>query len=198
MRSRLAIGSRLAQIALFLVLPIPAFASGDAPTVPGFVDGTKLAELAGDDAVTVEVTLGKTILRPLLRADPDLEALGGGLDSIYALVLQIESRSVVQRVVAELRDIERRLMASGWERLARVRDKDEEVKVLVLTEDEKTFGGLVVLVVEPEDGATQVVFANIAGQLDLAAIERLGDRFDVPGLEDLDLEGDDRRDGGAR
>ena len=51
--------------------------------------------------------------------------------------------------------------------------------------------GLVVLV-SGQDG--ELVFANIAGDIDLAAIAKLGPRLDIPGLELLDDEDDDEDD----
>jgi hypothetical protein len=162
------------------------------PHVAGFVDGSKLAELAGDDAVSVEITLGSALLKPLLRADPELRELASGIESIYAVVLEIEKPEVADEITQRVRDIERRLVDGGWHRVARVKDHGEEVKVLVLTEDEETFGGLVVMVISrgdsDDDDETQIVFANIAGKIDLAAIERISERFDVPGFGDLDLE----------
>jgi hypothetical protein len=185
---------RLVGASLVLALACaPLSAAGPAEQHGrGFVDGTKLAELAGDDAVSVEITLGAAILKPLFRADPELAALGGGIESIYAVVLEIEDPGVLDKIVQQVRDIERRLVADGWERVARVKDRGEEVKVLVLTEDEQTFGGLVVTVVERDGDEAQVVFANIAGKIDLAAIERISEHFDVPGLGDLELEAPDR------
>ena len=44
--------------------------------------------------------------------------------------------------------------------------------------------GLVVLVVNQDD--QQVIFANVAGVLDLAAIEKLGEELDIPGFDELD------------
>jgi hypothetical protein len=182
-----------ASLLLGLVLACaPLRAAGrPEPHVPGFVDGSKLAELAGDDAVSVEITLGSALLKPLLRADPELRELAGGIESIYAVVLEIEKPEVADEITQRIRDIERRLVDGGWQRVARVKDHGEEVKVLVLTEDEETFGGLVVMVIgrgDDDDNATQIVFANIAGKIDLAAIERISERFDVPGFGDLDLE----------
>ncbi len=40
------------------------------------------------------------------------------------------------------------------------------------------------LVVNHEEA--QVIFANVAGVLDLAAIEKLGEELDIPGLDELD------------
>jgi hypothetical protein len=33
-----------------------------------------------------------------------------------------------------------------------------------------------------------LVFANVAGVIDLAALERLGEEMDLPGLSDIDLD----------
>ena len=186
MRRRLA--AWLVAIVLVLV-GAPLHAAGRPEQhIPGFVDGAMLAELAGDEAVSVEITLGSALLKPLLRADPDLRALAGGIESIYAVVLEIDDPAVAEDITKRLREIERRLVDSGWQRVARVKDRGEEVKVLVLTEDEETFGGLVVTVIDRSGEGAEVVFANIAGKIDLAAIERISQRFDVPGLGDLELE----------
>jgi hypothetical protein len=42
------------------------------------------------------------------------------------------------------------------------------------------------MVIDMEEG--EMVFANIAGKLDLAAIQSIGDSLEIPGLEDLDIE----------
>jgi hypothetical protein len=41
-----------------------------------------------------------------------------------------------------------------------------------------------VLVMDADEG--QLVFANIAGELDLEAIGQLGEHLDFPGLQDLE------------
>ena len=185
MRSRARAGAWLAIV----LACAPLYAAGrPEPHVAGFVDGTKLAELAGDDAVSVEITLGSALLKPLLRADPELRALAEGIESIYAVVLEVDNPAVADEIVERIHGIERGLVESGWQRVARVKDRAEEIKVLVLTEDEETFGGLVVTVIDRSGEGAEIVFANIAGRIDLAAIERISERFDVPGLGDLELE----------
>jgi hypothetical protein len=87
-----------------------------------------------------------------------------------------------------MREMEARLLNDGWERVARIRDEDTEVKVLVLNDDE-AIHGLVVMVADHDEG--EMVFANIAGVIDLAAISAIGQSLDIPGLQNLDLGDDD-------
>ena len=57
--------------------------------------------------------------------------------------------------------------------------------MLVLSDGE-VIQGLTVMVIDMEEG--ELVFANIAGTLDLAAIQEIGDGLGIPGIEDLDIE----------
>jgi len=58
--------------------------------------------------------------------------------------------------------------------------KDRAVDVFTLTPN-KTIEGLVVLVINQEDG--EVVFANLAGTIDLAKIGDMENTLHVPGLD---------------
>ena len=77
-------------------------------------------------------------------------------------------------------DIDREDNAATWYLAA--------AHALVLS-DEDTIRGLVVMVVSPDDG--EVIFTNIAGTIDLRQLARLGEAFDLPGLDDLDIEDQD-------
>jgi hypothetical protein len=155
---------------------------------PGVVDGTKLIDLVGDDAVIVEVSLGKSLLKMMTGSDPELDEQLGGLESIYALVIDLSDPEAAERARDAVRDIERRLISDGWERIARIKDTDAEIKVLVLLHDEEMIEGLVVMIFSVEDDEPALVFANIAGLIDMAALEDLGEELDLPGLDELDFD----------
>jgi len=166
----------------------PALGAGS-----GFVDGDRFLEMCGDECVTVEVNIPQSLLQALCRADAELQQVCGGLESIRVVILdpcesgafeEEAAAAIVGRIRAEMKDTERRLVSQGWERLVRVRDGGEQVTVMVLNDDEM-IQGLTVMVVEEE---CEMVFVNIAGLIDLAALQTLGEKFDVPGLEDLDLD----------
>jgi hypothetical protein len=183
-------GRLLAAIGLGLALvatPVLAEAKPAKP-VRGLVAGTAFIDAFGDDAVTLEVTLPKSLLNVIVGADPELKTLAGGLESIYALILDLKDKAAVDKARGMVRDVEKKLVADGWERMARIRDEEAEIKVLVLVQNEDTIDGLVVMIVNAEDDEPNLVFANIAGPIDLAALEKLGDEVDLPGLKGLEFD----------
>ncbi len=155
----------------------------------GFVDGSAFASLGGEGAGTVEVALDGMLLQTLMNVDPELKKLAGGLESIRAVILDL-SEEGNDSLKVKARDLvlrtEKQLLGQGWSRIAKIRDDGSDISVLVLS-GETTIGGLVVLGAG-DDG--EVIFANIAGEIDLAAISKLGETFEIPGLDQLDEDGD--------
>jgi len=164
-----------------LLLGAGAFAGGH----PGHIDSSKLVELAGgDDVVSLEIHLSGGLLKAVAKVDPDLYELVKNVYGIDAVILELPNAAAAEKARKAIRSTGQQLAAKGWERVARIRDGSEEVQVLVLNVDEK-IDGLVVMVIDASDGG-EVVFANIAGTIDLAAIQQIGEGFGIPGLEDLE------------
>jgi hypothetical protein len=182
MRARFVCSAGRAPLVALAALAVTVAAAADPARIPGFVDPQAFIDLFGDDAVTVEVSLRGALLKALSGLDPELAATTRGLESIQAVILELGDSPRAERARALVRDTEQRLMRAGWERLARVQDEGAEVKVLVLN-DEEAIQGLVVLVVDLDEG--NVVFANVAGAIDLSAIARVGDDLDLPGLDQI-------------
>ena len=159
-------------------------ASSETERLPGFVDGSAFADLAGEDDEVVEVNLGPSLLGALARGaskDTDTTSVLSGLRSVTAYILDLKKDPArTARAARLVQDMEGRLQRGGWERLARVREKTERVDVFTLTPN-KTIEGLVVLVINQEDG--EVVFANLAGTIDLAKIGDMENTLHVPGLD---------------
>jgi hypothetical protein len=104
-----------------------------------------------------------------------------GLEWIGAVILEFEGATPnLERARALVEKTESGLKAKGWERLAVVQEKDELVRVLMLVSEDKV-QGLVVLVV----GADEIVFANVAGDIDMNQLGALADKMDIPGLDEL-------------
>ena len=161
----------------------PALAeSNPLEKIPGYVDGSAFVELAGDDATTIEVSLHGALLKALAGIDPELSEIIGGLESIHAVVLEIEDSDTADRVRDLMSRTEKKLIGQKWERLARIKDGESVIKVLVLN-DEKAIRGLTIMVAEFDED--QIVFVNIAGEIDLAALAKLGEQLDIPGLDQL-------------
>ena len=175
----------LPALALALCVAAPAAVAGeDYSKLPGFVDGQRFIDAVGDDAVTVEVSIGGALLSAITKFDPELHELAGGLKSISAIVLSTEDVGDTAKLRSIIRDTRTRLKKEGWEALATIREEGAEVQVLVLNDDE-AIQGLVVMIIDIDEG--QMVFANIAGRVNLAAIGEIGDAMGIPGLDDIDL-----------
>jgi hypothetical protein len=173
----------LALLAAFAAFPALAAGKG-----PGYVDPDTFIRIAGDDRVLVQISISEALLGMITRSDPDLEELAGGLKSIEAVVLDLSRPGAAVDASDALLDTEKRLLRDGWERMVLVREEGGEVRILILPSDDK-IQGLVVLIMDRGDGT--MVFANIAGSIDLARLAEVGEGFGIPGLEDIEVEDDE-------
>ncbi len=160
----------------------------DASRHPGYVDGSAFAELAGEDDNVIEISISGSLLKMLSGAISETsEELGevlAGINSINAVVVEL-NRGNGEKAVRLARSTAKELVGDGWEQLVRVQEKGDTNVVVLAHNDGEDIDGLVVLVVEADD---QVVFANVAGTIDLAGLAKLGMNFDVGGLEELSQE----------
>lgn len=174
----------LAGFAIFAVAASPVLSADSLTNVRGYVDKSVFLELANEEDVTIEIWLPASLLRIPCAFDPDLAEFCRGLELVQAVVMEIGGG-----VPAKLRDAvaetERSLIKRGWVRMAKIREGDGQVSVLVLNDDDAILG-LTVLVMDAEEG--DLVFANVAGQLDLSKIQQLGEQLDLPGLKDIEVE----------
>lgn len=155
----------------------------DYSKVRGFVDKQRFTDLVGEDDVQIEVWLPGSLLQIVKAVDPELGDLVGGLELAQALVVETDDAETASRLAESFRATESALLKKDWVRLAKVKDGSEQVSVLILN-DAETIRGLTVMVSDSSD----FVFANVAGIIDLAAIQRLGEQMDIPGLDRLDTE----------
>ncbi len=175
----------LAVAALTVGLATPALAAKDLRSVPGYVDGNVFLECAGEEALTVEIRLSGTLLRMACSFDPKLCEAIKGVEMIHAVILDVSElpENAGKCLRDRMLDADKKLMRSGWERIAFMKEGGEELRVLILA-GETTIEGLVVMAI----GDEEIVFTNIAGPFDMAAFQRLIEDSDLPGIEDLDFE----------
>ena len=160
--------------------------SKDYTKVLGFVDKAAFTDLVGEDDVQIEVWLPGSLLQIVKAVDPELGDLVSGLELAQALVVETDDENTASKLAERIRSTESALLKKNWIRLAKIKDGNEHVTVLILY-DEDTIRGLTVMVNDSgPDGS--FVFANIAGVIDLAAIQRLGEQMDIPGLNQLKTE----------
>ena len=183
-RRRLVLVLVIAALSAFPVVSFARSDNAEAKRLPGFIDGSAFSELAGEDSEIVEIALGPSILGAISRGaakDPDSKSVLEGLHSVNAYIVNLKKDSDrTERAAKLVQEMEAQLDRRGWERIARIREKSQRVNVFTLSPD-GIVQGLVVLVFNGDEG--QVVFANLAGSIDLAKIGQIGDTLHVPGLD---------------
>jgi hypothetical protein len=175
----------LALVGVAASLPVLA-AGEEVRQLPGFVDGSAFAELAGEESELVEIALGPSMLRSLAGGAEGNNGVGAvlnGLKAVNAVIVGLDhDHSRIEKASRLVRDLSARLVADRWERVAQVRDGGENVTVLVRNVD-GAVSGLVVLVLERGEDESELVFVNIVGTLDLAKLGELEQTLDIPGLD---------------
>ncbi len=180
-----ALAFRLALAAMVLLPAVPALAGNPDGAVRGVVDGSFLERFAprDDDGTFVEVSLTKPLLelaaQVLEAQDPRVAEMVRQLDSVSARVIELpDGDETLDEATRAFREVAGRLHENGWQVLAKVRDGGDEIHVLALPGGD-TVDGLTVMV-RSSDG--ELVFANIAGKIDLSRLAEVLGALNVPGI----------------
>ena len=149
----------------------------------GYVDGAMFRALVDDTQDVVEVNLDGPILQALakskseVRDDGEAQDLFAKLKSIHAVIGTVKGPA--SEALALVKKTDQKLAASGWQRIARITDATSSVTVLTHTVGGR-IDGLVALIFDSED--KELVFANLAGEIDITKLGEIGERLNVPGL----------------
>lgn len=169
--------------ALILLCGLATAAVADVRRMPGYVEINRLPEVE-EAGTSVEVFLRKPLLKMVSMAvrqeDREFAELLDRLHLIQARIFEdlgsTDLRSVVQSITDDLDD--------GWERVVRIREKDERID-LYLRPDGDDIAGLYVAI--QEDQGNEIVLVNIVGDIDPAELGRIGAKFNIEPLENLGL-----------
>ena len=152
----------------------------------GYVDGAMFRALVDDTQDVVEVNLDGPILQALakskseVRDDGEAQDLFAKLKSIHAVIGTVKGPA--SEALALVKKTDQKLAASGWQRIARITDATSSVTVLTHTVGGR-IDGLVALIFDSED--KELVFANLAGEIDITRLGEIGERLNVPGLDQV-------------
>jgi hypothetical protein len=102
------------------------------------------------------------------------------LKSIHAVIGTVKGHA--EDAMDLVHKTDKKLVASGWQRITRISDETSKISVLTHTVADKV-DGLVVLIFDSNDN--ELVFANLAGEIDVTQLGEIGERFDVPGLDQV-------------
>jgi hypothetical protein len=150
----------------------------------GYVDGAMFRALIDENQEIVEVNLEGAILQAIAKSKSedheDSKDLFGKLKSIHAVIGKVKGPAAAALTLVQQTD--QKLVGMGWQRITRIKDETSTVSVLTHTVGDKV-DGLVALIFDSDD--KELVFANLAGEIDITRLGEIGETLDVPGLNKL-------------
>jgi len=173
--------SVVAAVAIGVAMSVAAIAE---TTPPGFVDFGKLTPTA-DGGEFVEVKLSRGLIQMASKFtrkhEPDVADLLKNLESVRVNVVPLgdDNRGETEKKAESIRT---ELEGKGWEQIVSVREKNQNVAVLLKTRDSETVEGVVVTVIE---GGNQAIFLNVVGNVKLEDIARLGEKLNLEPLRQV-------------
>lgn len=160
----------------------PPADSPPAAKLPGYVDEGPFRALIDDKKDVVEVNLEGPILQAI--AKKKTEGDSGDADSVFTKLKSVHAvigtiRGNAGNAMEMVQQLDRKLSGAGWQRITRIKDEDSWVSVLTHVTGGK-IDGLVALIFDTGDN--ELVFANLAGEIDLDKLGEIGEQLHVPGL----------------
>jgi len=172
-------------IMFFAAISILAQNKEDYSNDPGYVDFGDLAPIMNSDNMTevnIESYLLKMVSNMTAKDDPELSSLLQGLKLVKVYSFKVDGKSA-REISGKIDQIDNKLSNKDWNRIVKVKSKGENTNVYIkTTPDQKHIVGLVVTSLE-KDG--EAAFVNIVGKIDMDALGRLGNKFDIPSLEKI-------------
>lgn len=165
---------------------------------PGYFNYDKLLNMMGDDAKFAEFIVEEKALEMMGKiqksSDPKFAALMDGLKLVKANIFEITDKNKPQfeNFVDKLA---KELMNDGWEQIMSIRAKDMIARIFVKSEGDDNVVGLAGAGVDlSEDeyddsgkkSSQKAGVFNIVGNIDLEEIGKIGAKFNIPSLNDMD------------
>ena len=117
----------------------------------------------------------------LTKDDPELSDLINGLKLIKVNTFEVTPNNEVE-LMNRAKSIDKDLMNKNWDRIVKTRSKNEVANVYIKTQGDDEFVGITVVTV---DGGGEAAFVNIVGSINMETLGKLGQKFDIPGLDDI-------------
>ncbi|OQX85870.1 hypothetical protein B6D60_07125 [candidate division KSB1 bacterium 4484_87] len=176
-------------VIIFIVTQIPCFAADENQYKkhPGYVDFSKI-QIPRDAEETVEVFLQSPILKIVAAVTESKDqALAKMLENL--LLIRVNTFKLhpteTAKIVTEINRIENMLHKQKWEKIVRVKDKKDRANIFLKIDDNNRIAGLVVMAIDDDNEA---VFVNIVGNIDMDQVAKVGKKFKIEGLEEIEPE----------
>ena len=155
----------------------------DYSIYPGFADFGNLSALEDGEMVT-EILIEEKLLRMVskfTKDDPELSDLIGGLKLIKVNTFEVTPNNET-KLMDRAKMIDKDLMSKNWDRIVKTKSRGEIANVYIKTKGDDEFVGITVVAI---DEGGEAAFVNIVGSINMDTLGKLGQKFDIPGLDDI-------------
>ncbi len=171
---------------LIVIAPMVSAASDEVRDHPGYVDFDEISSVAGAEPL-LEVSLNVSILRMLSRViqyeDQETGDLLSRLIRVSVIVFasdEIDSDKLLHTISETAYELDRK----GWDRVMRMREKEDKIDIYFkLSDDGELIHGITIMAIHETESS---VFVNFVGDFSPEDISRLGERYEIDELRDLD------------
>jgi len=150
----------------------------------GYVDLGDLRQFEEGNSVTeviVKDNLIRMVAAVVRKEEPEFAEMLSKVKLVHVHVVEA-SDSNMAGLSKHIEGINAQLDGSGWDVMVRMREGDEQNHIYILPEGDTSIRGLCVLATD----GNEAVFVNIVGTIDIDMLTRLGEQFDIPGMEDVE------------
>lgn len=155
----------------------------DYSKYPGYANFGNLTVLEDGEMVT-EIIIEEKLLKMVSKFtenDVELSDLISGLKLIKVNTFEV-TPSNSSELMKRAKLIDQDLMNKNWDRIVKTKSKGEVANVYIKTAGEDEFVGLTVVSI---DEGGEAAFVNIVGSIDMDALGKLGQKFDIPGIDNI-------------
>lgn len=173
---------------VILALTVALASTVSARVSGGHVDFSSF--LPAKSGQVVEITVGSMLLKFAAMAasvqEPEAAKLLRNIQLVQVNVVELDE-SNCDDAATKLTDVNKHLEAKGWVQSVKVHDSKsgQMVNVYIKSRDAETIEGVVVTVI---DRNREAVFVNVVGNIKASQVAELCNRFDIHGLDGIDLE----------
>ncbi|MHB8580150.1 MAG: DUF4252 domain-containing protein [Ignavibacteriaceae bacterium] len=174
--------------AIFIFAASVSFAQNDKDYSkdPGYFDFGNLSRFIQGDNVT-EVNIDSHLLNMMSgstgNTNDDLSQLVHGLKlvKVYSFDVNLKEK---KELLSKMNEMDESLTSKNWDRIVKVKEPGEYTFVYIKSAgNNKEISGLVVSTIEKDGKAT---FVNIVGNINMNAIGKLSQKFNIPSLDGID------------
>jgi len=170
--------------AIILIAALTYGQKNDYSKYKGYVDFGNLEKFETSEEV-VEIVIEEHLLKMVSKLagnnEPELSSVLEGIKLIKVHTFGVSEDNYTE-LVDIVKNLNKKLVKNGWDRIVKTRSRDEVVSVFILTSNEESIDGLVVTSVKK---GSEAAFVNIVGDINLETIGELSDKFDIPSIGNL-------------